>query len=132
MFFRRLYREEKLLRLLVGGVEKGANGELVLLMNESMDPRKVAEINPMDLCQVFRYPPVYQLIGEDDKLFQTTHVTDLHMALTKQGGQSKYVILPGMGHAFDTWAKEGSVEDKSLSDAVRWVTAFATGALDTG
>ena len=127
MLFRRLYREERLLQLLLGDVKKDANGKLVLLMNKPIDPRKVAEINPLDLCQVLRYPTMCQIMGKDDGLFQTSHVTELHMALKRQGVQSKYVLVPGVGHAFDTWAEEGGVEDESLSDAVLWVTGFVSG-----
>lgn len=129
MFFRRLYREERLVQLLLGGLKKGANGKLDL--DESIDPQEVAEINPLDLCQVFHYPPMCQIMGEDDELFQTLHATELHTALTLQGIQSKSILVPGVGHAFDTWAEEGGVEDESLSDAVRWVIEIVLGRVDS-
>jgi hypothetical protein len=50
-----------------------------------------------------------------------THVTDLHMALTKQGLESMAVIIPGMGHAFDTYAEEGGMvyrDIKVMRDAI--------------
>lgn len=50
-----------------------------------------------------------------------THVTDLHMALTKQGVESMAVIIPGMGHAFDTYAEEGGMlcrDIKVIEDAI--------------
>ncbi|KFY96893.1 hypothetical protein V498_02404 [Pseudogymnoascus sp. VKM F-4517 (FW-2822)] len=122
MLFRRLYREESLLQLLLGDVKKDDNGKLVLLMNKPIDPWKMAEINPVDLCNVLRYPTMCQIMGEDDELFQTSHVTELHEALTRQGVRSKYLLVPRVGHAFDTLAEEGGVEDESLNEAVLWVT----------
>lgn len=116
--------EGKLLNLLLRGVERGADGKLALPINAAISPEEAKNISPLDLCQVVRYPPLFQMIGEKDEFFDTYHVTELHTALTKQGIQSKAVILPGEEHAFDTRAKEGGIVDKTLSDAVRWVTRF--------
>lgn len=124
ILFRSLYMEGKLLNLLLRGVEKGADGKLALPINAAISPEEVQKISPLDLCQVYRYPPLFQVIGDNDEFFDTRHVTEFDAALRKQGIQSKAVVLPGKGHAFDTRANEGDVVDKTLSDAVRWVTRF--------
>ncbi|KFZ01251.1 hypothetical protein V500_00835 [Pseudogymnoascus sp. VKM F-4518 (FW-2643)] len=70
-------------------------------------------------------PPYVPDYGENDEFFEVSHIDALHNAPTKQKVESMAVQIPGMGHAFDTYAEEGGMVDKVLSDAVRWVAKFA-------
>ena len=103
------------------------NDKPVLRMNESIDSREVAEINTVDLCQAILYLPTCHIIGHKDELFQTAQATELQMDLMAKKVRSKVIVVFGVGYAFDTRAEEGGVENKSWTDAVRWVTGSVSG-----
>ena len=87
---------------------------------------EIVEINPLDLCKKFGYPPTYQIIGTDDEIFETSQATDFDAALKKQGVDSVAVVVPDVRHAFDIWANVGGkVDVEILSPAVSWLARFA-------
>lgn len=81
---------------------------------------------PLKQCEKIRYPPVYQVMGTEDDIFEITHVNEFHEALAKTGVKCEKVLVQGAGHALDMWAEIGGDLHKGIiSPAVEWVAACA-------
>jgi hypothetical protein len=112
---------------LLRGLVRGEGGMPVSLPPKGcVSMSEIIEINPLDVCEKFSYPPAYQIIRTDDKVFGASHATTLHAALKKLGVESMAVVAPGMEHASEIWAEVGDKMDvEILSPAVSWVAGFA-------
>lgn len=65
-------------------------------------------------------------MGDNDEIFQISHVHKFHAALEEKGVKCKKVVVPGMGHAFDNWESIGGEMDREvIGPAVDWVVRFA-------
>lgn len=94
-----------------------------------MSKEDVEGISPLHLLESgkVRYPPVYMVIGTEDEVFDTSHVTEFDAALKKRGIESRAAVVPGARHAFNAWANVGDeVEVKIIKPAVEWIAGFAS------
>lgn len=56
---------------------------------------------PIELSKKYKYPPMYQIMGANDDIFELSHVIKFHAALGTNGSQRQTMILFEAGHAFD-------------------------------
>ncbi|KUJ11618.1 alpha/beta-hydrolase [Mollisia scopiformis] len=123
-----MFREGLSAEVLLKGLIRGEDGALRMPDKGSVTSEEIDEISPLQLCQRIRYPPIYQVIGTSDDIFDTYHVTEFHDALTAQGIHCEKVLVPEKGHAFDVYEKVGGeVHTKILNPAAEWAAAFALG-----
>lgn len=120
-----IFRNELIPAFLLRGLRRGEDG-MSLPAKGCVNMSEIIKINPLDLCEKHSYPPTYQIIGTEDKVFDASHVTNFHAALKKQGVDSVAIVAPNMEHAFDIWAEVGGdVDVEILSQAVDWVARYA-------
>jgi hypothetical protein len=83
-------------------------------------------IGPLALCENIPYPPIYQIFGTADEVFEVSHATEFDKKLKERGVESVAIVVPNMGHAFDVWAEVGGdVDEGIVRPAVGWVAGFA-------
>jgi predicted esterase len=58
-------------------------------------------VGPLQLLKHIDYPPVCQVMGDADDIFEISHVHDFHEALKQRGVKCKKIIVSSKGHAFD-------------------------------
>lgn len=101
-------------------------GELRLPRKGSVASEAIDDISPDHLCTKIRYPPTYQVMGENDEVFDISHALEFGKKLEKIGVACKTVVVEGEGHAFDIWAELGGKADVwILRPAVEWVAGLA-------
>jgi acetyl esterase/lipase len=81
---------------------------------------------PLHIASTLTYPPTCQVMGDNDEIFQISHVHKFHSALEATGVECRKVVVPGMGHAFDNWESIGGEMDREvIGPAVDWVVKFS-------
>jgi acetyl esterase/lipase len=94
----------------------------IIALHVGTHPLTVSCVGPLQLCRKFRYPPVCQIIGAEDSLFDLSHVTDLAAVLQEQGIEHEEIVVEGADHAFDMSIKTGdALWMKVTVPAVDWV-----------
>jgi acetyl esterase/lipase len=82
-------------------------------------------VGPLQLSKSINYPPVYQVMAEDDDIFNNSHGHDFHKALKQRGVECKTIIVSGKKHAFDISEVIGGEIDKTvIGPAVKWVNSW--------
>jgi hypothetical protein len=68
------------------------------------------------------YPPVYQMLGTKDWLFEMTQMTEFARELTRRGIDNKAKEVDQGEHGFDTTCEFGDeVDVKWVAPAVEWL-----------
>lgn len=71
---------------------------------------------------VERYPPVYQMLGTNDWLFEMTQMTEFAAELQNRGIDNEMKKIDGGEHGFDIYCTLGDDNDISLiHPAVEWL-----------
>lgn len=82
---------------------------------------------PLQLCSKTRYPPVCQVMGLEDSLFDLSHVKDFAAALEAQGIEHTEIIVEGADHAFDMFIKAGDpMFLRVTKPAVEWIQKMSS------
>ncbi|KAH8674371.1 Alpha/Beta hydrolase protein [Tricladium varicosporioides] len=121
---RKVFTESLIVEFLIKGLPRDESGEPKLPEKGSVSKEEINAISPLQLSQDIHYPPVYQVIAEDDDIFDSSHGHSFHEALKQLGVECKKIVVPGRGHAFDIWeAVGGEIDKKVIDPAVKWVTS---------
>ncbi|KAL5319399.1 hypothetical protein ACEPPN_012451 [Leptodophora sp. 'Broadleaf-Isolate-01'] len=122
---RHLFERGIIAEFLVKGLLRQSDGSLRLPEQGSVSKEEIDEISPLYLCKHHDYPPVYQVMGTTDDVFDTLHVHDFHAALHALAIPAEKVLVPNVLHAFDTLAEiDGATHREIVNPAVRWVAGF--------
>lgn len=93
-----------------------------MLQNDVTDSENTG---PLHLCRHVKYPPVCQIIGSEDSLFDLSHVIRLAEALDEQGIAHQEFVVYGADHAFDMMLSgKEEVFDKTFVPAVEWLSSL--------
>ncbi|KEQ68320.1 alpha/beta-hydrolase [Aureobasidium namibiae CBS 147.97] len=111
--------------IIVAGASAGAHVALLILGSG-----RIFDIHllpaPLFLCQSIRYPPVYQIMGSEDSVFECSHVTEFAAALDEQGVPHAEHIVQGADHAFEMSTKPGDTYHLTVfKPAVEWICRYA-------
>ncbi|KAI9049605.1 hypothetical protein LZ554_006631 [Drepanopeziza brunnea f. sp. 'monogermtubi'] len=110
---------------LVRGLVRDADGTLGLPEKGSASNEEIDAISPLHLAQHLTYPPVYQLFGTADDVFDTSHAHLFHAALDAQAIPIATTLVPNVKHAFDSTAPVGGYVHRAyFVPAVEWLAAF--------
>lgn len=124
---RHLFENGIMAEFLIKGLVRGKDGELYFPQPGSVSKDEIDKISPLHLLTTrqYPYPPVYQVMGTSDDVFDPLHVHDFHDALTAQGIPAHKVLVPNVLHAFDILAEiGGEVHREIVGPAVRWVARW--------
>ncbi|KAK0115866.1 hypothetical protein ONS95_012914 [Cadophora gregata] len=124
---RHLFESGMMAEFLIKGLVRGKEGELCFPERGSATKEEIDSISPIHLLTTRQhpYPPVYQVMGTSDDVFDPLHVHDFHDELNKQGIPAHKVLVPNVLHAFDILAEIGGEVDREIvGPAVRWVARW--------
>jgi len=130
---RHLFESGIMAEFLIKGLVRGKQGELCFPEPGSVSKEEIDAISPLHLLTTRQYPfpPVYQVMGTSDDVFDPLHVHDFHDALTAQGIPAHKVLVPNVLHAFDILAEIGGDVDREIvSPAVRWIAKWVGVGVD--
>ncbi|KAL2067735.1 hypothetical protein VTL71DRAFT_15831 [Oculimacula yallundae] len=122
---RQIFEQGLIAEFLIKGLLRERDGTLRLPEQGSVSKEEIDEISPLHILETTSYPPTYQVMGDNDDVFDATHVDDFHTALTAQSIPAGKVLVPNVYHAFDIPAEMGGdIHREIVVPAVRWVAAF--------
>ncbi|KAH7310042.1 Alpha/Beta hydrolase protein [Rhexocercosporidium sp. MPI-PUGE-AT-0058] len=124
---RHLFERGIVAEFLVRGLVRGSDGQLGFPERGCVSKKELDEISPLYLCTqpAIKYPPIYQIMGTSDDVFDTSHVHDFYAALTSLSIPAVKVLVPNVLHAFDISAEIGSeVHRDVVRPAVGWVAGW--------
>jgi hypothetical protein len=82
-------------------------------------------LGPLQLATKFHYPPVYQLLGDDDWLCKLKQIYEFKEVLDRQDIDNKAVTVLGQEHGFDTHCSlNDAVDVQYIKPAVEWLDAI--------
>ncbi|KFY67205.1 hypothetical protein V496_01684 [Pseudogymnoascus sp. VKM F-4515 (FW-2607)] len=117
----RIFREDVVSEVLLGGLVKGEDGKLRLPEKGSVTEQEIDDISPYHTCTK-NYPSTCLVMGTKDEVFDLSHMLRFGEKLKGYGVPCEMIKAEGEGHASDIWAEiNGDVHVKILRPAVQWI-----------
>jgi acetyl esterase/lipase len=134
---RKVFTESLIAEFLINGLLRDESGTLKLPEKGSVSEEQIDAISkakawqstrlvltgcvgPLKLSQSINYPPVCQVMAEDDDIFDNSHGYNLHKALKQRGVECKTIVVSGKKHAFDIWEViRGEIDKTVIGPAVK-------------
>ncbi|CZS92953.1 uncharacterized protein RAG0_03445 [Rhynchosporium agropyri] len=122
---RQIFEQEIIAEFLIKGLLRQLDGSLQLPEQGSVAKEEIDAISPIHILETTSFPPVYQIMGDCDDVFDTLHVKNFHAALIARSVPAVEILVPNVLHAFDIPAEIGSeIHMSFVEPAVKWIAAW--------